>query len=252
MQIFDCNLSYGRHSSGGPYMPCNTISLLRGELERAGISGGLVRHDAADLAGAVTGNRLLYGDIGGAGGELWGVYTLLPSCTGEVPGPAELPGVLAGQGMRAVRFNPEKHRYLPQPQVIGDYLEVLAEKKIPVHFHTGCGITLEQVHELMLCFPDLTAILTYANCWPSDRLLRPFLDNFPNLCLDTTYLLTDMGFEAIVERYGAGRLLFGSGFPDCYLGAHMLTLRHSEISDGDKAAILGGNLMRLIKGVSPV
>lgn len=250
MRIVDCNLSFGRYASGGPYEPCGTVDLLCAELKRAGISGGLVRHAAADAAGAVTGNRLLADAVRGAGCELWGVYTLLPSCTGELPAPAELPGVLAGQGMHAVRFNPEKHRYLPLPQVVGDYLEVLAARKIPVHFDTGSGISLDQVFELMRCFPELTAILTHAHCWPNDRLLRPFLENFPNLCLDTSYLLTDQGFEAIVGRYGARRLVFGSGFPHCYLGAHMLTLKHSEISECDKADILGGNLMRLMEGVS--
>ena len=68
--------------------------------------------------------------------------------------------------------------------------------------------------------------------------------------LDTTYLLTDQGFEEIVRKYGASRLLFGSGFPACYLGAHLLTLFHSDISQADKQAILGGNLERLVKGAN--
>jgi hypothetical protein len=248
MNVFDCNLSFGRYPSDGPYKPCDTADEMCGELGRAGISGGLVRHAAADLSGAATGNGLLAEALRRDDFTLWGVWTLLPSCTGEIPPPKDLPDTLAERGMRAVRMNPRAHRYLPLPEVIGDYLEVLAERRIPVHFSTGCGVSLEQVFTLMSTFPKLTAILTHADCWPNDRLLRPYLERFPNFYLDTAYLLTDQGFESMAGKYGASRLLFGSGFPEAYLGAHMLTIRHSELSGEDKEAILGGNLLRIVKG----
>lgn len=249
MNVYDCNLSYGRYVSGGPLKPCGTVGELEGELERAGIAGGLVYHRAADGAGVAVGNRLLADDTKAAGRTLWGVWTLLPSCTGEIPGPAELPAAMGANGIRALRINPKVHKYMPLPHVLGDYLEMMESRRIPLHIDTGCGITLEAADGLLGAFPRLTVLLTHADCWPCDRLLRPFLERYENLCLDTTYLLTDQGFEELVRRYGAHRLLFGSGFPSCYLGAHMLTLRHTDIAEADRDAILGGNLQRLVEGV---
>lgn len=248
MKVYDCNLSYGRTVSGGPYRPCGSIAELGAELDRAGISGGFVYHIASDACGVVTGNNMLAADIKDARQQLWGVWSLLPSFTGEIPSPAELPRAMKANGIRAMRLNPSGHKYLPLPSVLGDYLEMMTERKIPLHFDTGRGITLEQADRLLSAFPKLTAILTHADCWPCDRLLRPFLEHYENLCLDSTYLLTDQGFEEMVLKYGAARLLFGSGYPAGYLGAHMLTLRHSDLSEADKEAILGGNLVRLAEG----
>jgi hypothetical protein len=50
-----------------------------------------------------------------------------------------------------------------------------------------------------------------------------------------------------VADYGAQRLLFGSGFPESYLGGMMLTLRHARIPDKAKEAIASGNLERVIE-----
>jgi hypothetical protein len=246
--ILDCNLSFGRYAWGGPARPCETVGELRRELARAGMSGGLVRHSACDSGGAATGNRLLGESLRETGVPLWGVWSLLPSCTGEFPDTEALPALMAARGIRAIGMNPEAHRFLPLPQVVGNYLEMMSERKIPLMLDTGRGLSLEQAFALMRAFPSLTAILTYADCWPSDRLLRPFLEGFPNLCLDMAYILTDRGVESLVERYGAGRLLLGSGFPGGYLGAHLLAIRHSDISEEEKALILGGNLARIVEG----
>lgn len=250
MVVFDCNLSYGKYVSGGPEKPCNTLGELEGELVRAGIAGGFVYHAAMDTAGVVTGNALLAGDLENASQKLWGVWSLLPSCTGEIPGPQDLPAAMRQNGIAALRLNPQGHKYLPLPAILDDYLALASERNIPIRIDTGCGVTLEQAYAYLAAFPKLTCILTHADCWPCDRQLRPFLERFENVVLDTTYLLTDQGFEEIVRKYGASRLLFGSGFPACYLGAHLLTLFHSDISQADKQAILGGNLERLVKGAN--
>ena len=56
--------------------------------------------------------------------------------------------------------------------------------------------------------------------------------------------------EAFVQEYGARRILFGSNFPQAYLGAMMLALAHAEISQEDKQAIAGGNLSHLLAEVN--
>jgi predicted TIM-barrel fold metal-dependent hydrolase len=52
--------------------------------------------------------------------------------------------------------------------------------------------------------------------------------------------------EAFVESYGAGRMLFGTGFPKWDHGGMMLTLKHAEIAEEDKQTIAAGNLERIL------
>ncbi len=246
VKFLDCDLSYGKYIKGGPYSPCPSISELRSEINRAEISGGLVYNVAADVGGVVAGNTLLQEDMV-EDDELYGVFTLLPSFTHEIPSPGELPHIMAKTKMRALRLNPEAHKYLAHASVLADYFSMAQIRHIPVIFDTSCGITLDKIDNLMSAFPMLTAILTYTNVWPSGRYLRPFLHNYANLCLNTAYMIDDQGFEALIREFGSTRLLFGSHFPSCYLGAQMLNIRHADISAADKALIAGGNLMRLMK-----
>jgi predicted TIM-barrel fold metal-dependent hydrolase len=83
-------------------------------------------------------------------------------------------------------------------------------------------------------------------CWGQDRLFRPLLERYPNVHVDTAQYLLDGGIESLVADYGARRLLFGSGFPESYLGGMMLALRHARIPDEAKAAIAAGNLERML------
>ena len=44
----------------------------------------------------------------------------------------------------------------------------------------------------------------------------------PNVYVDTAQYLLDGGIESLVADYGGRRLLFGSGFPESYMGGMML------------------------------
>ena len=241
---------------------CPDIGALRAELDRAGVAGGLVYYAMEE---PILGNEIIARDVAnvrgarGMGGirgerdargapELYGCWSLLPSSTGEITPPGELPKAMKKSNIAALALNPQANRYMPRASVIGDYLEMAQERSIPVLLNTGRGLTLEQADALMSEFRNLTAILTYANCWPSDRQFRPFLDSYPNLYLDMSYIQTASWLPDITQRYGAGRVLFGSAFPECYIGAHMMVVLHAELSDDDKALIAGGNLKKLLKG----
>ena len=47
------------------------------------------------------------------------------------------------------------------------------------------------------------------------RVLLPLLDRHPNLACDLSYFAAHQGVEVVVRRFGAGRLLFGTGMPAC-------------------------------------
>ena len=251
MRFYDANLSYGTVTNAEmtPQKPCTSMDGLVAALRRAGAAGGLVRIEAADESGVALGNRLLREDIAASPDDLdlYGMYTLLPSYTHEIPSPAELPEVLRAGRYGALRLAPGKHKYLAKPGVLADYFQMAAARKIPVVFDTACGITLEEVYDIMERFPAMTAILSYDNIWPTERYERPFLAQFPNLRMDLSSMIIDQGIEGLTAEYGGRRLIFGSRFPRMYIGGAMLQLRRAEISEEDKAAIAGGNLIAMIK-----
>jgi len=147
----------------------------------------------------------------------------------------------------ALALCPLINRFLHSKFAMGDYLEMACAQRIPVLLNTARWLALEHAEDIMRDFPDLTCVLTYANCWPSDRRVRPFLDAFPNLYLDMSYILTDSWLPDFLKRYPATRLLFGSAFPVSYLGALMMVIKHAEITEEDKRLIAGENLLRLIR-----
>ena len=250
MEFLDCRLSYGYIVNDKVLRPCNTMDELIAEMKSAGLTGGVVYNVATDGGGVVIGNRILANDLQahrGCGLKLWGMYTIVPSYTGEIPGPAELPRIMKDLNMPVLRLNPADNRFLPEPHILADYLQMAARRRIPVLFDTAKGMPLQAVDAVMQAFPDLTAILFYENVWPCDRFLRPFLALYKNLVLDTTHLIQDGTYEEMYKQFGPGRLVHGSGFPVGIMGTNMLTLKHSDLPEAEKAAVAGGTLRKLIE-----
>jgi len=251
MTFYDANLCYGTSSNVdlNPPIPCPTIEDLDAALVRAGVKGGLVYTEATDNAGVVIGNRMLAEDLKKAKTDLYGMYTIVPSYTDEIPSPEDLPAVMKEQKMAAIRMSPATNRWLAKAGVIADYLEVACDLKIPVVFNTTRGIKLEEVYDIMDHFPTLTAILSYMNIWPADRYYRPFIAQFPNLRMELSSMITDQGIDKLVSKFGSERFLFGSRFPHMYIGGQMMQLKHACITDEDKARISSENLLNMIKEV---
>jgi predicted TIM-barrel fold metal-dependent hydrolase len=243
LEFFDCNLNYGPQTAAENLKCCENVAELLKEMKNAGISGGLV---IKTIKEAILANNSLADDIKDID-NLKGVWHLLPSCTDEIPSPRDLPRAMKQNSIGALTVNPKAHRYLPRKTAVGGYLEMASERKIPVLLNTSRGITLDQTDDIMRDFPDMTVILTFDDCWPNDRFLRPFLESYPNLYLDLAYILTDSGIKDMLKKYPAERILFGSGFPVSYMGAHMLVIKHAEAAEEDKRKIAGENLKRLLR-----
>ena len=76
--------------------------------------------------------------------------------------------------------------------------------------------------------------------------LYALLEAHPNLYVDTSILSNFMVLEEMAARFGADRLLFGTGAPR-YEGAGSITaLRYAALSEIERQAIAGGNLERLL------
>lgn len=65
--------------------------------------------------------------------------------------------------------------------------------------------------------------------------------------LETHRLTCADGLELVAGEVGAQRLIFGSYSPLNYFSSSFLMVKFSQLSDGDKAGVLGGNLARLLE-----
>lgn len=249
MVFYDANLFYAipMLSMIPRYPGMNTLAEIDAALQRAGVKGGLIRNLSAD-GGIVTSNTILANDLKTAKSDLYGIYTLAPSCCGDLPAPKDLPEVMKADRMMAIRFTPSMPGFpgfVSRPAVMGDYLAVASEKRIPVVFDTVNGLTPDQIWDYMEAFPELTAIFAPKYSWPVDRIFRPFLERFPNLLLDLSCMITDQGIEHLVEKYGAERFLYATRYPSQYMGGSMFMLRAAQITQEQKDLIAGGNFIRI-------
>jgi len=92
--------------------------------------------------------------------------------------------------------------------------------------------------------------IVYANLmWPSLPELYELMEARPNVYLETGLLHTYRSIEYISQRFGAERIIFGTGFRSNN-GAFIATLAHADATPEQAALIAHGNLERLL-GAEP-
>ena len=249
MEFFDCNASYGLNYKSSGILPEVTRQGLLYEMERAGVGKAMVwRKDQLYGAPAEVGNRLLSEDIKDDN-NLYGIWTIVPYQTHEIPDPGCILDEMKKNRIFAWQLFPENLRFIPKAFALKEWLSLAVQKNIPVYMNPNHGMSLGAAADILEKYPELTVILSSPSVWPNDRLLRPFVSEFPNVYLDMSLIITADGIESFVNEYGAGRLLYGSGFPDAYFGANMLMIKHSEIPFESKEAIAGKNMENIVRRI---
>ena len=249
MRFFDCNVFFGLPVRR-PLLPVPTAEMLLAEMDRAGVGKALVWHIAQHDASPQIGNRLLTDAIR-PHPRLLGTWTVLPPQTHEFPAPSTFFQQMRAARIAALRVFPNSHRFLVNAVSMGELLGQMVSRRIPLFVSLRRGMDWPDVYALLKEFPDLVCVICDHGCWGMDRLYRPLLERYPNVYVDTAQYFLDGGLEALVADYGAKRLLFGSGFPESYLGGMMVALQHARIPDEGKKAIAGGNLERILEEAQP-
>ena len=67
-----------------------------------------------------------------------------------------------------------------------------------------------------------------------------------NLYLDISYFQLNRAIEVVAEKFGAERMIFGTGMPVFDPRLPITGLVFSQLNDKEKALVASGNLMRLI------
>ena len=188
------------------------------------------------------GNRLLISEINGSD-RLIPTWSILPSQTGEQPAVREWVTRMRQHNVRMLRMYPQNHCYFMDAETWADQMQVYEARRIPIYIHARLG----EIRDLLRSFPKLVVITGTQGTNPLDRYAWPLIEKYPHLYFDTSAYFVDGILESFVKRFGASRLLFGTGYPDHAIGGSILMLCQADLSDRDKQAIASKNLERLLE-----
>ena len=245
IDFWDCNCSIGSPMRA-IYKPASSADDLLASMDRAGINKALAWHIAQFDLSPQDGNLALSDQVA-TSDRLVGCWAILPPVTGEIGLDGFFERMKANR-IVALRAFPEQGRYLLNRVTLGPLLDEITARRIPLILSLERGVTWAAVHALLAECPNLTCILCDIGIWGQDRYTWPLLDVYNNVYVETSYLALEAGgIAATVKRFGADRLLFGTGFPMRYPEASMLPLLHADIAEEDKHKIASQNLNRLIQ-----
>jgi len=258
---FDSNCAFGPPAGRLPGAPVDCCGLLN-EMDHCRISRALVYHVQARELDPRSANSLLLKRIDSQ-------PRLIP-CAVLSHAPYIPDRDLAGEcsdwlerGVRAFRMFPHWHGVDFSLPLVRAALEVLQARRIPLWLdydqiwynyrqagtHEQRQIDWSGLKQLSRDFPGLPLVLVGGNYTHLTRLY-PLLDLCPNLHLETSLLQAFEAFPFICARWGAGRLLFGTGLGAVSPGAARAMLAYAEIQDEDRDKIAAGNLETLL-GLGP-
>jgi len=225
MRVIDVNRIVGPMPAGD--VPSTDASGLLAELDRLAIDAACVVHS----------HDLYYDPLSAAA---------LPDDPRLVRVPVVVPGPL-GTGTpetaKLVRMCPTEHRFgLTGPHGLAAARE-LAGRGVTVL------ITLEDpdvIHRLATEVPALRIVLINTG-YRTLRELADLMDVHPEVRVDTATLCGHLFVEWVVRRYGAHRVLFGTGAPATDDAGPRFQLDHLELSPDEVELIAGGNLLELLR-----
>ena len=242
LMFFDANVKIGNTISG----PAPGVGELLEEMDRFGIDYALIRHGNLEALGAVGANAAIAAAADCS--RLFGVWAILPEQCGELPSGEEFFQLMKQHNIRALTLAPAAHRYEACRLTLGRLLDAATERKIPILLH-HLQTNWWAVYDFMAEFPHLHCIVNAGNKWGSDRNIRPLLENYGNLRIETAGYMVPEGLYDLAGKYGAERILYGSGFPNYNHGNGMLQLRHSGLSIRAVELIAGRNLEKMLQEV---
>jgi len=243
---FDACVRLGRTCARPHYEMEGSVENILAALDRFSIAEALVYHASGDETHPAVGNRLLL-EATADEPRLHPCLTILPPATEEFPPPQQHLPQLIEQGVRAVRMSPASHNYSFATATCGELFEVLAEMHMPLFIDIGTFADWAAIDDVAGDFPQLRLVLVSFG-YGHTRQAYPVLRRREHIYLEIhTYELHN-GLEHFIPRFGAGKLLFGSGMPVFTPASTMTMLACASISPADKQLIARDNLVGLLEG----
>jgi predicted TIM-barrel fold metal-dependent hydrolase len=245
VRLIDVQCGFGGASAGRHVV---AVGELLAEMDRLEIERALVRTAPDDLDQDVLHSNAMLLAAAAGDRRLVPCPVVLPAEAGDVPSEAEQAAAAVKAGAGAVCVRPALDCWSLAPWACGKLFTALQEHRLPV----VCAqkhVPLQEVGRLAGAYPQLPVVVAGAG-YRQLRTLLPLLEAFPNtyLCIGGTFTVQG-GLERLVERVGAGRLLFGTGFPEVEPMMAVTQLTYSALSDEQKALVGARNFERLFSEV---
>ena len=176
-------------------------------------------------------------------GRLKGTIGLLPAISDADFEISKLDRTVDEYGLVGVRAFPRQNRFFLDEITMGDTLNYLAEKNLPLYLSPRDG--WEDIFSVMKHFPRLTVILTDYGLWGSDRYVFPLIRAYENFYIESSDYQVFLGVENFVNKMGSDQMLFGTNYPNCNMGGSTATLLAAKISETDREKIAHTNAERL-------
>lgn len=247
LEFFDCNCSFGMRSIRYPGSFYKIEDLVN-KMEYYGIKRALVYHSMAREYSPSIGNEMLMEEIKNYP-SLTPVWTVMPHHTEEFPNPYELAEQMKLNKVKAVTMFPSMmdQAYSMAEWNCGELFSMLEEHRIPL-FLSFEQTSWNELHDLLSNHPKLNVILTNVN-YRIDRNLFALFKKFENLFIETHGYKVFQGIEQICNKFGAHRLIYGSGMPVFSGSAAVSMINYAQISEEEKEMIAFKNLEALLEGV---
>lgn len=155
-----------------------------------------------------------------------------------------------------IKIHPDLHEYPldgPRYRPVWEYAELTHR---PVLTHTWAGSPfddLDQVGRVATEYPDAWILAGHAGVAPSgfDRAVD-LARRHPRVLLEVCGSHNHgRAIAEMVRAVGASQVVFGSDFPFIDLRMSLGRVLFAELDEGDRAAVLGGTMARLLSRASP-
>jgi hypothetical protein len=233
-RLFDIQSGFGGAARASDHVVAAAECLE--EMEHLGIGGALVRTAPDDVEVDVAmANQALFAACGDDE-RLVPCPILVPATAGDVPAEAEQVAAAIARGSRAGTIRPARDSWEILPWVSDRLFSAMADRRLPVVCLLRY-VPLREVAVIAERFPSLPVVLAEVP-YGCQRLLYPLLERHTELRLSLGENWTvHLGIEDLVARFGAQRLLFGTGFPRVEPAMAVTQLAYAEIPELAKAAI---------------
>lgn len=246
-RFYDCNASFGMRSLRNPGSFYKKEELLQ-KMSDYSIERALVFHSMAKEYDPQVGNGILMNELKGET-RLSPVWAVLPHYTGEFDPPDRLLENMKKHGVRAVTMFPAPscQNFTLAEFSCGELFRALEEHRVPLFLGMDQLGGIQNLDPICSAHPGLRIVVTNVN-YRIDRDLYPLMEKHRNFYIETSGYKVMDGIAHLCSRFGAERLLFGTGMPVASGSAAVGLIAYAKISDEEKQRIASGNLEELLGG----
>jgi predicted TIM-barrel fold metal-dependent hydrolase len=241
LDLLDIHASLGRHPAHD--VGSGTPRALIRALDRYQVASAVVSHSLATHHDPAAGNARLLAEVADEP-RLRACWTVLPSTCGELPDGPTLVTQARASGVVLLTARPASHGFDLVGPDLAALLNAAAEHGLPLLIDLT-ETDWRALEDVAAAHPELWLILSNVGYRESRRLCG-LLDRHPRVLVCTANLSGHLALEYLVDRFGAHRVVFGTGQPVRDPGEAVLRLLWSELGDADVRTVGGGTMRGLL------